>query len=156
MRGGQSHCRFFEQRTRGMKASGTKGGLTHHGSTQQLSRPRKVCRLAAHPLGHIKGVRSPASQQQRADVCVSDVEPHVRSVERACRNGISRVRNGHGFNGAPGIRRDGNQDPRYLSANDWRQVVQRELFGRVDRRIRLVRRKPVHREEGVNIAAGLR
>ena len=39
-------------------------------------------------------------QQQRADVCVSDVEPHVRSVERACHRSISRVRDSHGFSGA--------------------------------------------------------
>ena len=92
--------------------AGTKGGPTRHGSTEQLSRPRKIGRLLAHPLGHLKGVRNPASQQQRADVCVSDVEPHVRGVERACRDGVSRVRDGHGFGGAPGIRGYRQRAPR--------------------------------------------
>ena len=139
-----------------MKLSGSEFGPTRHGSTEQLSRPRKVGRLAAHPLGHLKGVRNPASQQQRADVCVSDVEPHVRSVERACRNGISCVRDGHGFGGAPRIRGYVSQGPGYLGANNGWQVFQREPFRRLDRRIRLVHRKPVHREEGVDIAAGRR
>jgi hypothetical protein len=77
----------------------------------------------AHPLGNIKGVRNPASQQQRADVCVSGVEPHVRSVERACRNGVSRVRDGHGLSGAPRIRGYVSQDPGYLGAHDCRRVA---------------------------------
>jgi hypothetical protein len=34
MGGGQSYCRLFEQRTRGMKASCTEGGLTRHGTTE--------------------------------------------------------------------------------------------------------------------------
>jgi hypothetical protein len=34
MGGGQSYYCLFEQRTRGMKASGTKGGPTCHGSTE--------------------------------------------------------------------------------------------------------------------------
>ncbi|MGO9099235.1 MAG: transposase [Mycobacterium sp.] len=54
------------------------------------------------------------------------------------------------------VRGYGGKRPGYLGANDGRQFVQGELFRRLDRRIRLVHRKPVHREEGVDIAAGLR
>ena len=118
--------------------------------------PREIGCLLAHPLGHLKGVRNPAGQQQCADVRVGDVEPHVRSVERASRNGVSRVCDGHGFGGAPRVRGYGSERPGCLSADDGGQVVQRKVFRRLRRRIRLVHRKPVHREEGVDIAAGLR
>jgi len=56
----------------------------------------------------------------------------------------------------PRVRGYGSQRPRYLSTNDGRQIVQCKLFRSLRRRIRPVHRKPVHREEGVDIAAGLR
>ena len=111
--------------------------------------------LLARALGHLKRIRNLASQQQCADFCVSDVEPHVRSVESASRDGVSRVRGGHGFSGAPRIRRYLGECPGYLGPDDG-QVIQRKVFRSLHRRIRLVHRKPVHREECVDIGAGLR
>jgi hypothetical protein len=46
-----------------------------------LSRPREISRLLAYALGQIKGIRNAARQQQCTEVRVSDVEPHVRSIE---------------------------------------------------------------------------
>ena len=118
-RGGQPYRCLFQQRTRGVEAAGTKRGPARHGGTEQLSRAREVGCLLAHALGHLKGVGNPAGQQQCADVCVGDVEPHVRSVERASRDGVSRVCDGHGFGGAARVRGDRGERPGYLGADDW-------------------------------------
>ena len=59
---------------------------------------------------------------------VGDVEPHVRSVERAGRDAVSGVRDAHGLGGPPRIRRDRRQHPGDLGADDRGQLVQRRFF----------------------------
>ena len=91
-RGGQRYCRLLKQQTCGIQVAGAQCGPTRHRSTEQVRRPWEIGCLLAHPLGHFNGVGNPAGQQQRADVCISDVEPHLRSVESARRNVVSRSR----------------------------------------------------------------
>ena len=118
MRRGQPVGRLFQQRACAVQVAGTERGPTRHGGTEQLSRAREIGRLLAHALGHLKRVRNSAGQQQCADMCVGDVEPHVRSVERAGRDGVSRLRDGHGFGCAARVRGYLGERPGYLGADD--------------------------------------
>ena len=87
---------------------------------------------------------------------ISDVEPHVRSVKRASRSDVSRFCSAHSCGGASGVRGNGGESPGYLRTDDGGQVIEREFLRRLQRRIGPVHRKPVHREEGVDIAVNLR
>src|SRR6202790_5093765 len=87
---------------------------------------------------------------------ISDVEPHVRSVERASRSGVSRFCRAHSCGCASGVRSYGRESPGYLRTDYGGQVVEGEFLRRLQRLIGLVRRKPVHGEEGVDIAVNLR
>ena len=119
-----------------------------------MSRPGEKGRLLARALGHIERLGDMARQQQCTDFCVSDVEPHVRSIERASRDGVSRLRDGHGFRRAPRIRRYLGERPGYLGADDG-NILQCKAFRSLHRRLRLIHRKPVHREEGVDMGASV-
>src|SRR6266478_1365680 len=101
-----------------MKIAGAKRGSTSDGSAEQLSRAWEMGCLLLRALGHINRVGNLAGQQQCADFCISDVEPHVRSVESASRDGISCARDGDGFGGAPRIRRYLGERPGNLRSDD--------------------------------------
>ena len=106
--------------------------------------------------GAVDGILDPPGQQQCADACISDVEPHLGSVEAARRDGMPGVRDGHRIVGTPRIGGYRGKCPGYLGVDDRGQIVQCERFRRLRGQTRLVHRKPVHREEGVDVAASLR
>ncbi len=138
-----------------MQIASAKRGPTGHRRAKQLSRSREMGCLLLRALGHIKRVRNLARQQQCADFCVSDVEPHVRSVESTSRDGVSRIRVSHGFGGASRVRGHLGERPGYLGADDG-NILQCKVFRGLHRRLRLVHRKPIDREEGVDVGASVR
>jgi hypothetical protein len=104
MRYGQPFGCLLQQRACTAQIASTKRGPTSHGSAEQLRRSRQMGCLLLRALGHIKRVADLARQQQCTDFCVSDVEPHVGSVESTSCDGISRVRGSHRFGSAPRVR----------------------------------------------------
>ena len=139
-----------------MKASGTKGGLTRHGSTEQLSRPGRsaTCLRTRSATSTASAIR-PASSS--ALTCASAM------LNLMCGASKERVAAAYpaSATATASVVRPASADmsarTQAISApTTGRQVVQRELFRRLDRRIRMLRRKPVHGEEGIDIATGLR
>src|SRR6476620_12656937 len=63
---------------------------------------------------------------------------------------MSRVHGSHGVGHAPRVRIYLSEHPGDLSTDDG-NILQCKLFRSLNRRIRLVDRKPVHREEGVDV-----
>ena len=51
---------MFQLQTCGIEAAGTKCGPTRNGSTEKVGCPRKIGRLLAYTLGHLKGIPNPA------------------------------------------------------------------------------------------------
>ena len=96
--------RLFQQHTCAVQVAGTERGPARHGRPQQLGLPGKVGRLQARTAGHVERIGYAAGQQQRADMCVGDVEPHVRSVQRAGRDLVSRLCDVDGLGGAARVR----------------------------------------------------
>src|ERR1700693_4275871 len=80
----------------------------------------------------------------------------MRGVERASRSDVSRFCSAHSCGGASSVGGYGSESPGYFRTNDGGQVIEREFLRRLQRRVGLVHRKPVHREEGVDIAVSLR
>ena len=72
--------------------------------------------------------------------------------ERAGRDGVSRLCGGNGFGRAARVRGYWRQRPGDLGTDDGK-VVQRKVFRRPHRRLGLIHREPVHREEGVDVGA---
>ncbi len=142
--------RISQQGTRRVKTTREKRRPTGDRGAEQLGCPRHLGTLLVHALCHFESIRHLARQQQRADVRVGDVESHVRGVEEPRRYGVSRVRDGHRFGGLPRVRKHHGKHPCGLGARDGRQIFQHKAFRCLYRLLRLVQRKPVHGEEGVD------
>ena len=106
--------------------------------------------LLAGPLGNAKCFGDLSRQQQGADFRVSDIESHVRSIKGAGRDGVAFVRVGQCLGGTARIRRNLRERPAHFSTDDgniFQRKASRHLYGCV----RLVRREPVDRQEGIDV-----
>ncbi len=154
MRRGEPVRSLLQQQARVSDVARTEGGATRDRGAEQPGRSGQLVCLPADSVGHLERVRDPACQQQGADMCVGDVESHLRGVESACRDVVSSLRDVNGVCGAARIPRDLRKRPSHLRADDG-NILQHKAFRSLHRGLRLVHCEPVHGQKGIDVRAGI-